>query len=96
MTKEIVEQLRKEYLAIDERDWPPIVGVWFVSDEKDLDYVWLCASRDAAFARAKFWNADSEYRAETEGAPRHNYVVQCKHDDGRYEVITEEHPWYYL
>lgn len=92
MTKEIVERLRKEYLAIDKRDWPSHTKVWFIADEDDLGYVWLCASREAAFARAKFWNADSEYRAETEGAPRRNYVVQRKHNNGSYEIVTEEHP----
>lgn len=90
MTKQTVEKLRKEYLAIEKEQWPPRREEWFLSEESNLDYVWLCTSFEAALIRATFWNADSQFRHETEGENLHHFVIQNKNGVLTKKELTEE------
>ena len=90
MTKEIVEKLRKEYLAISERDGTSYKEEWYLSESKDPDYVWACSSFEAALARVNFWNADCQYRYEEEGEELRHFVIQNKNGVASKKELAEE------
>ena len=90
MTKEIVEKLRKEYLAISERDGTSYKEEWYLSESKDPDYVWACSSFEAALARVNFWNADCQYHHEEEGEELRHFVIQNKNGVASKKELAEE------
>lgn len=98
------DRLLAEYRSIDARDWNGIHSSrWYVSAADDLGYVWLCVSREAAFARAAYWDADERVRALEEGRQPKTYVVQRRNRDGSYSavfpdgselpVLSVDEPW---
>lgn len=90
MNKKTVEKLRQEYLSITKRDGRRYQEEWYISNINDLDYVWSCSSFEAALARVIFWNAESQYRHETEGEKLRRFVIQNEKGVLTKEQLIEE------